>query len=207
MSYLGPAQTMESYGMKSDAFTDAIVRGSGAWQMCAAATMVLDEETILDKAFIPVIAAMLLYIPGITEVKGGIPKEPLVAWLGVHVVLAKLAASGKVNKWVAPALYFFNGAQAYFAPAQTFKLYGGPALSKEGVHVTRVWGTAMLCTAAYLSALANGDGARKGVGYAYLVAAGTVIRSFVFDTDLGVSRPMLAAWIVACLGIAYLGLN
>ena len=92
-------------------------------------------------------------------------------------------------------------------PSSAAKLYGGPALSKEGVHVTRVWGTAMLCTAAYLSALANGDGARKGVGYAYLVAAGTVIRSFVFDTDLGVSRPMLAAWIVACLGIAYLGLN
>ena len=169
--------------------------------------MVLDEETILDKAFIPVIAAMLLYIPAITEVKGGIPKEPLVAWLGVHAVLATLAASGKVDKWVAPALYFFNGAQAYFAPAQTFKLYGGPALSKEGVHVTRVWGTAMLCTGAYLSALAHGDGAHKGIGYAYLVAAGTVIRSFVFDTDLGVSRPILAAWIVACLGIAYLGLN
>ena len=47
----------------------------------------------------------------------------------------------------------------------------------------------------------------QGVGYAYLVAAGTVIRSFVLDTDLGVSRPILAAWIVACLGIAYLGLN
>ena len=92
-------------------------------------------------------------------------------------------------------------------PSSAAKLYGGPALSKEGVHVTRVWGTAMLCTGAYLSALAHGDGARKGIGYAYLVAAGTVIRSFVFDTDLGVSRPILAAWIVACLGIAYLGLN
>ena len=106
MSYLGPAQTMERYGMASDALANGICRSSGVWQMCAAATMLHDEETILDKAFIPVIAAMLLYIPGITEVKGGIPKEPLVAWLGVHVVLAKLAASGKVNKWVAPALYF-----------------------------------------------------------------------------------------------------
>ncbi len=97
--------------------------------------------------------------------------------------------------------------QVYFAPEHTFKLYGGPALSAEAVHVTRVLGTAMLCTGAYLSALANGDGARKGIGYAYLVAAGTVIRSFVYDAGVGVSRPILAAWIVACLGIAYLGLN
>ena len=56
-------------------------------------------------------ACLLAYMPSITEIDGGLPKEPLVALVALGASLGVLASAGAISDWVAPALYLSNGLQ------------------------------------------------------------------------------------------------
>ena len=130
------------------------------------------------------------------EIIGG-PKMPGTLWCIFLCALGKFALDGKVNPWVAVALWVVNGAQFYLAPDMVKDMYqippGGSVLATK---MLSLQGGSMLVGAAYVTALTLGKSQAEAFAAAFAVNCLTALKFALTGEaeEIGAPRTGPLAW-------------
>ena len=129
------------------------------------------------------------------EILGG-PKMPGTLWCIFLCALGKFALDGKVNKWVAVALWLVNGAQFYLAPDMVMDMYQIPPGSVLLKKMLALQGGSMLVGGAYVTALTLGKSQAEAFAAAFAVNCLTALKFALTGEaeEIGAPRTGPLAW-------------
>lgn len=205
LAWIAPGKNLEQYGLSpADPSALNIMRGVGAWQLCASAVLLAGKQGATYASGFGLFAAglsQLAVLPTWEYFEREKPSQ--VGAVALFAALGKYTLDGAVSPYVGAAVYLLVGSLIHFMPKGTAELYQvTKPITPLGYSMLSLYGGTILTTGAYLGALAYGLAQPQALAASFVTNGVLALKWALTEAEgLGAPKAGPLAWAAASLAI------